>query len=434
MIKVLMLGWEFPPQFSGGLGVATFGIVKALSKQAHINLILPTAGDITLPNVDILGINSVKQKQEFSEHVYHSLRQYTQSIRHVPLTISPYHHINQQLGADHFLNLDGVELPEEIAIKIKKIFSGGDSYGYDIMHKVYIYSILANEIAATLNFDIIHAHDWVTFPAALAIQQSTRKSLVLHVHALETDRSGSEARNEIYNMEYEAMQAATEVAAVSEYTKSQIIRHYHIDPSKVSVIHNGIDDDKKVKGISTIPQKKVVFLGRLTHQKGPTFLLETIEKVSKVYPHVKFIIAGTGDQFTALLELSAYKRLSQYILFTGFLSTDKVQSLLSIADVYFMPSVSEPFGLTALEASQHKIPCVLSSQSGAAEVLPSTLQASFWDTTQYANYIYALLKYNALGKFLAEASCEKVKQLTWDENASALMSLYSRLLSKTSLN
>jgi glycosyltransferase involved in cell wall biosynthesis len=174
--------------------------------------------------------------------------------------------------------------------------------------------------------------------------------------------------------------------------------------------------------------KLVVFLGRLTHQKGPEFLLETAGKVCRVYPRVKFVVAGTGDQFAHLLETSAYRKLGSKFIFTGFLTKTKVDELLNMADVYFMPSVSEPFGLTALEAAQHHVPAVLSSQSGAAEVMKSSLQADFWDTDKYANYIHALLRYNALHHQLSESASDDLKKLTWEHAAEKIHAVYQQFL------
>jgi len=276
-------------------------------------------------------------------------------------------------------------------------------------------------------FDVIHAHDWITFPGGVRIKADSGKPLILHVHSLETDRSGSDCRNRIYELEKEAMIAADRVIAVSQYTKDQIVLHYQINPIKISVVHNGIDPQETKRTTHKLKDKLVVFLGRLTHQKGPDFLIETAEKVVRVYPRVKFVVAGTGDQFAHALQSSAYKKLGSKFIFTGFLSKAKVNQLLSMADVYFLPSVSEPFGLSVLEAAQFNVPSVISRQSGAAEVMKGTLQADFWDTDKYANYIHALLKYGVLKKELVAKTQGELGLLTWKNAAEKILEIYDKL-------
>ena len=222
---------------------------------------------------------------------------------------------------------------------------------------------------------------------------------------------------------------ADRVLSVSQFTKNQIQHHYDIDPAKIRVVHNGIALGNVARKAHKLRDKLVVFLGRLTHQKGPEFLLETAEKVTRVYPRVKFIVAGTGDQLAHILETSAYKKLGSKFIFTGFLSKARVDELLSMADVYFMPSVSEPFGITALEAIHHNVPSVLSMQSGAAEVIKASLKAEFWDTDKYANYIYALLKYNALHQELSDHARIELESLTWAHTAEKILNVYQEVTS-----
>ncbi|MBK7651205.1 MAG: glycosyltransferase family 4 protein [Flammeovirgaceae bacterium] len=295
------------------------------------------------------------------------------------------------------------------------------------MYKVSLFSKLSEEIAADGKFDVIHAHDWVTYPAGVNIKHRTGKPLVLHVHSLETDRVGDHTRNEIYAIEKNAMEAADRIIAVSQYTRQQIIQHYQINADKIDVVHNGIDPVEFARKQHKLKDKLVVFLGRITHQKGPDYLIETAEKLVRVYPRVKFLVAGMGDQFAYLLETSAYKKLGRHFIFAGFLSKSKVDELLAIADVYFMPSVSEPFGLTALEAAQHFVPSVISSQSGAAEVLKSSLQADHWDTDKFANYMYALFQYKALRQHLSHEAHEELKGITWQHAADKIYGIYNQL-------
>ncbi|HWA34206.1 MAG TPA: glycosyltransferase family 4 protein [Cyclobacteriaceae bacterium] len=428
MSNVLMLGWEFPPLFSGGLGIATYGMVKAMAKRANIRLIVPNAGPSPgLEDVSISGLNKLTREEINLERLAHSLAALGVDVSKLPVTLSPYHHTNEMISRserDYFEKLlsgmGGVE-------NIHAIFSGKEVYGPNIFEKISLYTHLAAELAKGSKFDVIHAHDWITFPGGVKIKSDSGKPLILHIHSLETDRSGSDCRNRIYYLEREAMLAADRIIAVSQYTKDQIVLHYQIDPMKISVVHNGIDPQETKRTAHKLKDKLVVFLGRLTHQKGPDFLIETAEKVVRVYPRVKFVVAGTGDQFSHALQSSAYKKLGRKFIFTGFLSKAKVNQLLSMADVYFLPSVSEPFGLSVLEAAQFKVPSVISRQSGAAEVMKGTLQADFWDTDKYANYIHALLKYGVLKKELVAKTQGELGLLTWKNAAEKILEIYDKL-------
>lgn len=426
-----MLGWEFPPLFSGGLGVATYGLVKALSPKTNIRLIIPKASSSTdIGNVNVIGLNQLSLKEIDLERIQFNLSSLNTEVHQLPLTISPYHYTNQWIetrernSSDTF---DALATHQKSIDQIHSIFSGNEAYGPDIMYKVYLFSKLSEEIAADGKFDVIHAHDWVTYPAGVNIKNRTGKPLVLHMHALETDRVGEYARNEIYNIEKNAMEAADRIIAVSQYTRQQIIQHYQINADKIDVVHNGIDPVEFARKEHKLKDKLVVFLGRITHQKGPDHLIETAEKLVRVYPRVKFLVAGVGDQFAHLLETSAYKKLGRHFIFAGFLPKAKVDELLALADVYFMPSVSEPFGLTALEAAQHFVPSVISSQSGAAEVLKSSLQADHWDTDKYANYIYALLRYNVLHQNLSQEAHNELKGITWQHAADKVCEIYNQV-------
>jgi glycogen(starch) synthase len=431
MTKVLMLGWEFPPLFNGGLGIATYGIVKSLSPNTNIRLIIPSASDgVDFTNVNIIGLNKVTAEALDIERLQHRLSILNTTLHQLPLSVSAYHDANiafTKKEAQEEGHITAMQARRQFTQKINDLFSDKEVYGRNIMHKVHMFSVLSEEIAANHDFDIIHAHDWVTFPAGVNIKKKTGKPLVLHVHSLETDRADHSTRNEIYHLEKEALHEADRIIAVSDYTKEQIQEHYHIHADKISIVHNGIDPITITRKQHALKDKMVVFLGRITNQKGPKFLLETAEKVVRVYPRVKFVVAGTGDQFADLLETSAYKKIGSKFIFTGFLSKAGVNELLSMADVYFMPSVSEPFGLTALEAAQYKIPSVISKQSGAAEVLSSSLKADFWDTDKYANYIYALLKYNVLSNTLSRQAEGELHTLTWAHAAKKIKSVYSTL-------
>lgn len=431
-MNVLMLGWEFPPLFSGGLGVATYGLVKALRSSANIRLIVPRSDPSTaLENVNVIGVSNAMKEQLAREGSQYDLASLVSELERIPLTISPYGFLNRALEEDEqaVAALRGhgdISREGQLPRQLGKYFEGPDAYGADIHRKVYLFSRLADYLSRRHDFRVIHAHDWVTFPAGVRIQKRTRKPLVLHVHALETDRAGHEVRNNIFDLEKTALKHADAIIAVSQYTREQIRKYYDVAPEKVTVVHNGIDPRDVFPGRHKLRDKLVVFLGRVTRQKGPEFLLETASKVVRVYPAVKFVVAGTGDEFAHLLEKTAYQKLGRKFIFTGFLDKRKVDALLAMSDVYFMPSVSEPFGLTALEAAQYGVPGVLSRQSGALEVLPA-LSADFWDTDKYANYIHALLSYPALHSELARKANARSREVTWDQAAAKIAKVYCDL-------
>ncbi|NOS55497.1 MAG: glycosyltransferase family 4 protein, partial [Cyclobacteriaceae bacterium] len=412
----------------GGLGIATYGIVKSLQDKAKIRLIIPSAGEASeLDRVTIIGLNALTSKEIDIEKLNFSLSFPHTEIVEVPIQFSPYHYQNEILERNQQISQLTSSSIENGLESIHSIFTDKNAYGFNLLHKVNLFARVGEELSADGDFDVIHAHDWVTFPAAIKIKKRTGEPLILHVHALETDRSGESTRNEIYWLEKDSLEQADRIIAVSEYTKDQIGNHYQIDRAKITVVHNGIDPANFERVSHKLRDKLVVFLGRITHQKGPNFLLETAEKVARVYPKVKFVVAGVGDQFSHLLETSAYKKIGNKFLFTGFLSKAKVNELLSMADVYFMPSVSEPFGLTALEAAQHKVPSVISSQSGAAEVMKESLQADFWDTDKQANYIHALLRYKVLNQELSEAANKQLDNLSWANAAQKIMEVYQQI-------
>jgi glycosyltransferase involved in cell wall biosynthesis len=423
-----MLGWEFPPQFSGGLGIATYGMVKALSPTTSIRLIIPVSnGESALANVSVTGLNKISLNESWSDR-FTTDELANLDLRKINIALSPYHHINIQLSLSETepLNFDPVK-HNRVQEYVHRIFNDNQVYGDHVMEKIALYSILAEELAEDGDFDVIHAHDWLTYAAGMNIKARTGKPLLLHVHALETDRAGENTRNEIYELEKKAFHQADKIIAVSEYTRGQISSLYDVEAARIEVIHNGIDTPTSVpaRKQNVLKDKLVVFLGRLTHQKGPQFLIETAEKVIRVEPRVKFIVAGAGDQFQHVVETVAYRKLGRHFIFTGFLTKTRVDELLAMADVYFMPSISEPFGLTALEAAQHEVPSIVSRQSGAHEVLPSGLSADFWDTDKYANYIFALLRYSALRQTMIEKAKVDLKTLTWDHAALKISRLYN---------
>lgn len=420
--NILMLGWEFPPAFTGGLGVACYNIVKSLSIQANVYLIVPFASEESnTANVGMTGLNQLEQ--EFvGESLGKELEDFFLSRVLVGLSAYPSHSIEKTfLGKGKaFENVTRFTTWSDVS----DYFRTKDLYGWDIIQRTQLFAKISRRLAAKKKFDVIYAHDWPTFQAALELKNDQHKPLILHIHSLEIDRAGEETRNEIYDIEKYAMQEADKIIAVSEYTKQQIVSHYGIDKIKIEVVHNGAEVTSPSLLKKRTGEKWVTFVGRITFQKGPQFIVETASKLIRVYPNVRFVIAGSGDLFGSLIHEVARKRLGKYFSFTGFLSHEKIKDLLASSDAFFMPSVSEPFGLSAVEAVRQGTASVISNRSGVSEILTHSLKADFWDTDRFANYIYSILKYPVLKKTIEAQSRKDIENLTWGNTVEKIMNVY----------
>lgn len=420
-LKVLKLGWEFPPVFTGGLGPACYGLSKALSQYVDLTIIIPRSDvNFRLAQADIIGLNNLSYEeimQELDAHDYKTFSRVVESVN-PGFQLDPY-------PIDIKVSLEEYKVS---AHEATNLFADPDSYGPNIMRKVAAYTDVVVKLAENYDYDLIHAHDWITYPAALKLKQKTRKPLVVHVHSLESDRVHPGARNMVYDIELEAMQKADRILPVSNFEKHNIVRYYGINPGKIHPVYNGIEKAEKFKIKRKDGEKWVLFLGRVTRQKGPEFLFETAAKLIKKMPNVKFFIAGTGDRLLELKHKTEMSGLSDKIIFTGHLPKAKVQELLASVDAYFMPSISEPFGLSALEAAQFDIPCVISKQSGVAEVLPNALKADYWDTNKMANYLYGVLNYNGMRDMMIKKTQKDLEKVSWEKAAEEVYQAYESLM------
>lgn len=389
-----MFGWEFPPYSSGGLGTACYGLTKSLSKlNIGITLVLPyTTDGMEYDFVNIVPI-----------HI---------KIRKINSILSPY--LNSQTYQ-----------------KVKDNKHQPKIYGESLFDEVYRYSEEAKRIALEEDFDIIHCHDWMTFKAGINAKIVKNRPLVVHVHSTEFDRSGGNYINQyVYEIEKEGMQFADAVIAVSNFTKNKIIKHYGINPDKIYVVHNAVDfkgHDENEKFEINKNNKVVLFLGRITLQKGPDYFLYAAKKVLDYDPNVKFIIAGSGDMEAFIIEKSAELGISKNVLFAGFLQGNDVKRMYKMADLYVMPSVSEPFGITALEAMKNGTPVLISKQSGVSEVVQHCLTADFWNIDDISNNILAALRYKTLHQSLRENSTLEVKKFNWSVPAKKCIDIYNKL-------
>jgi glycosyltransferase involved in cell wall biosynthesis len=306
-------------------------------------------------------------------------------------------------------------------------------YGGDLFSEVQRYAALATEIARGETFDVVHAHDWMTFPAALAVAGIKGVPLVVHVHSTEFDRSGVHVDQRIYDIERRGMHAAMKVIAVSYLTKNLITHHYGIDPGKVEVVYNAIESSGSTgfdpENYSIHKDEKIVlFLGRITMQKGPEYFLAAAKRVLDVMDNVKFVMAGSGDMIRRTIEMAASMGIGHKVLFTGFLRGSDVEKVFKMADLYVMPSVSEPFGIAPLEAMSHDVPVIISKQSGVSEVLAHALKVDFWDINEMANKIVAVLRHPPLASTLRQHGNFEVKRLNWTDAAKACVSVYQQAI------
>jgi glycogen synthase len=426
--RVLMFGWEFPPAMSGGLGVACLGLCKALSSLVDLKMIIPkSTPDFVLKNMELIGMNTVsisELKKIHLEEYYEEIG----NVEYLDYAISPYastFDIQSINEARHFMAQGDIDVTGD-----PDHFSIDELYGGDVIKKVIEFAKLGVRLGLTKQFDVIHAHDWMTFLPGIHLKAITGKPLVVHVHSLEYDRGGEHSKGWVYQLEKKAMEAADIVIPVSYYTGNICHKHYSIPTSKILPVHNGIDPIDGQRTDKTFPEPVVLFLGRVTMQKGPHFYVETAKKVLKTFPNVHFVLAGTGNLTRELIDYTAENGMGNKFHFTGFVNKDQVNRLLSMTDVYCMPSVSEPFGLSAVEAVQFEIPCVISQRSGVSEVLKGALKADFWDTDKFADYIIALLRHDTLRKELVDEANRDLKSINWESTAQKVVTVYNMLLNK----
>jgi glycogen(starch) synthase len=333
-----------------------------------------------------------------------------------------------------FQTLSGIKIPvveiEEAKIETEEIhYSLNGGYGSQLIREVYRYAEVAETIAAQNKFDVIHAHDWMTFPAAVAAKKISGKPLIIHIHATEHDRALNGGDPIVYNIEKLGMDEADRVVAVSKWTRNLIIERYRIPAEKISVVHNGItlSNEFKESSPSPIGSKIVTFMGRITHQKGPAYFVDAAKLVSRKFPDAHFVIAGSGDLLPQIVERVARLKLSSRFHFTGFLKKPEIDRILSFSSVYVMPSVSEPFGITPLEAINAGVPVIISNQSGVAEVMQHALKVDFWDSQALANAICSVLQYESLSTTLIKNGGKEIKEITWNKAAKKLKTIYHEL-------
>lgn len=401
-MKVLMFGWEFPPHNSGGLGVACLGLTRALRRlNIDITFVLPKR--FSFPEKDSLSLLFADSYGEIS-------------FRGVDTLLTPY----QSAGEYDLLRQGAPGL-----------------YGQGLIEEVLRYAAVAGAIAEDSPHDVIHAHDWLSFPAGIEAKRRSGKPLIVHVHATEFDRVGNGPVNSrVFSIERQGMMEADRVVAVSEYTKHIIVERYGIPAEKVAVVHNGIDEVDFI-GEPSIPLflervrsqggKVVLFVGRITLQKGPDYFVQVAKRTLRYVPDVFFVVSGSGDMEGQMIRSVAREGLSDRFIFTGFLRDGELAGVYASADLFIMPSVSEPFGIAPLEAAMYGTPVLISKQAGVSEVLSHALKADFWDIEDMTDKVVSVLRHESLRDHLATGSKSELKCITWNEAAEKCIMLYNQV-------
>lgn len=419
-MKALMFGWEFPPHILGGLGTASFGLTKGMVENGNMDItfVIPKPwGDEPKEYARIIGANStpVGWRNVDWEYVQNRLGDVMDPQTYFDLRDHIYSDFN-------YMNLNDVGCIE---------FSG--RYPENLLEEINNYSIVAGVIARTVECDVIHSHDWLTYPAGIHAKQVTGKPLVIHVHATDFDRSRGNVNPTVFNIERDGMINADHIITVSNLTRQTVIEKYGIPAYKVTTVHNAVEPlSEELLNLEIPPKhdKVVTFLGRITMQKGPEYFVEAAAQVLHKVHDVQFVMAGSGDMMEKMIRLAARRNIADRFHFTGFLKGKQVYEMLKASDVYIMPSVSEPFGISPLEAMQMGVPSIISKQSGCAEILNNVIKVDYWDTNAIADAIYSIISYPAMYNQLRENGLKEVNEIVWKKAGKKVIDIYNMLIGR----
>lgn len=418
-MKALMFGWEFPPHILGGLGTASYGLIKGMSrhKDIDITLVLPKPwGDEDQSFLKIIAANKVPivWQEPDSKFLKDSLEGRISSDEY-------YHFRNCICEDNRYIGTNGIGSVE---------FSG--RYPDNLLEEIRNYEAVAGVVCRSNNFDIIHSHDWLTYNAGVKAKQITGKPLVIHVHATDFDRSRGNVNPTVYNIEKYGMDMADHIITVSNMTRDTVINKYHIDPRKVTTVHNAVTplsrDILDIKPNNNTGDKIVTFLGRITMQKGPEFFVQAARQVLQRTPNVRFVMAGGGDKMAEMVDLASAYGIVDRFHFTGFLKGKEVYEMLKSSDLYIMPSVSEPFGISPLEAMQCGVPTIVSKQSGCAEILSKVIKVDFWDIDAMADAIHSIVTNDAFAEYLKVEGKKEVDEIKWEYAGDKVINVYNQVL------
>ena len=422
-----MLGWEFPPFISGGLGTACYGLTRAMDQLGmEVTFVLPKMVESKYAtHVKLLTPGSRTSASFFKFEDMKNVKFHAISSPLQPYSTPDTYQRKIEETLRHKQEILGGSINSASQLFMSK------DYSSNMYTEVHRYAAMAAELAENEQFDIVHAHDWMTYPAGIAVSAVSGRPLVVHVHSTEFDRSGEHVNQMIYDIEREGMHRADKVITVSHFTRNIIISRYGVSGDKVEVVYNGVERNGKWSMDETVIDKNekiVLFLGRITMQKGPEYFLQAAKKVIELMDNVKFVMAGSGDLMHRAIEMAAELGIGHKVLFTGFLHGEDVQKIYKMADLYVLPSVSEPFGIAPLEALDNDVPVIISKQSGVSEVLMHALKVDFWDVDEIANKIVAVLKYPPLQMTLRSHGNFEVRRLRWKDAATRCAKIYEEML------
>ena len=418
-MKALMFGWEFPPHILGGLGTASYGLTKGMSLQPdmEITFVMPKPwGDEDQSFLRLIG--SANTPVVWKDVAWEKAKEGIGKFMDPQLFFDLRDHIYADFSYYHTNDLGCIG------------FSG--RYPENLLEEINNYSIVAGVIARTIPCDVIHSHDWLTYPAGIHAKTVTGKPLVIHVHATDFDRSRGKVNPTVYGIEKDGMDHADHIITVSNLTRNIVIEKYHQDPRKVTTVHNAVEPmSAEVAAIQSkkgTKDKVVTFLGRITMQKGPEYFVEAAAKVLKKTDNVRFVMAGNGDMMNQMIRLAAQRGISDRFHFTGFMKGTQVYEVLKSSDVYVMPSVSEPFGISPLEAMQCGVPSIISKQSGCAEILDNAIKTDYWDIEAMADAMYSIIAYPGMAEYLQIEGKNEVDQITWEKAGWKVRDIYNQVL------
>ena len=433
-----MFGWEFPPHIAGGLGTACYGMTRGLARNdVEVIFVMPRAsGDEDERFVKVVNASDIEarycdSKIEGADDIMRKI-----SFIHIDSNMVPYISPEEFETYREGYERTGRKFWEKEGDSWTQRYTFSGKYGANLMEEVARYAVVAAEVARQLEgqFDVIHAHDWLTYFAGIAAKRVSGKPLVVHMHATSFDRSSSDnIDTRVYEIERAGMAAADRVIAVSNLTRNIVIEKYNIPAERVVTVHNAVRFAEKENEVPErgVDDKIITFLGRITFQKGPDYFVEAAAKVLKRVPNVRFVMAGSGDMMNHVIRRVARLGIADRFHFTGFLKGDDVHKMFQLSDVYIMPSVSEPFGISPLEAMRANVPSIISKQSGVAEVLDYAVKVDYWDVDAMADAIYGFVKYPALSKMFAEKGLEEVTGLKWNNAAAKIKTIYQDAINES---
>ena len=417
-MKALMFGWEFPPHILGGLGTASYGLTKGMYNNGdmEISFVIPKPqGDEEKGFANIIGANCTPVAWRDVN------RDYVEGRIGKVMDPQLYFDLRDHIYADfNYMRLNDLGCIE---------FSG--RYPDNIIEEINNYSIVAGVISRTIPCDVIHSHDWLTYPAGIHAKNVTGKPLVIHVHATDFDRSRGTVNPTVFGIEKDGMENADHIITVSDLTRRTVIDKYGISPDKVTTVHNAViplSDELLNLPRREKKDKVITFLGRITKQKGPEYFVEAAAKVLQKNRNIRFVMAGSGDMMDDMIRLAAKRNIADRFHFTGFLRGRQVYEMLADSDVYVMPSVSEPFGISPLEAMEMGVPSIISKQSGCAEILDYVIKTDYWDIDAMADAIHALVSYPGLHNMLRDKGIEEIHRITWEKAGKKVIDIYRQVI------